>query len=217
MEHVKGHQDDFAFYEDLERLAQMNVDVDDLAKDYLRDVLALDTIPRCPPAIAHEGWQCYVMNRKVTSNPAPAIRHAVFGVLLRNKLVHHGKKINSAGFNDINWTSIKHASDLFPPLHRLWAAKHVSGFFGIGHMMKNWQFWDHSRCPCCNHEDETKEHLLTCPHPACAETWSESLAGLRAWMIEVDTPAPLLFGSASSRRWLLEIHSNLLRLSATPV
>jgi hypothetical protein len=28
----------------------MNAEVDDLAKDYLRDVLALDTIPRCPRA-----------------------------------------------------------------------------------------------------------------------------------------------------------------------
>jgi hypothetical protein len=58
MERVKGRQDDSTFYEDLERLAQMNVEVDDLAKDYLRDVLALDMIPRCPPAIAHKGWQC---------------------------------------------------------------------------------------------------------------------------------------------------------------
>jgi hypothetical protein len=100
----------------------------------------------------------------------------------------HDKKITSAGFNNINWTAIEHASDMFPPLYRLWVAKHVSGFFGIGHMVKIWQFLDHSRCPCCNHhEDKTKEHLLTCPHPACAETWSESLAGLRAWMIEVDT------------------------------
>jgi hypothetical protein len=106
--------------------------------------------------------------------------------------VHDNTKITSAGFNNINWTAIEHASDLFPPLHRLWVAKHVSRFFGIGHMMKIWQFWDHSRCPCCNYEDETKEHLLTaCPHLARAETWSESLAGLRAWrMIEVDTGCP---------------------------
>ena len=187
MEHVKGHQDDFTFYEDLERLAQMNVDVDDLAKAYLRDVLALDTIPRCPPAIAHEGWQCYVMNNKVTSHPASAIRLNVFGALLAQKLVQRDGKISAAGFNNINWTAIEHASDLFPPLYRLWVAKHVSGFFGVGHMMKIWQFWDHSRCPCCDHEDETKEHLMTCPHPACAATWSDSLAGFRAWMIEVDT------------------------------
>ena len=46
---------------------------------------------------------------------------------------------------DIDWDAMETATDLFPPLYRLWASKHVSGFFGIGTMMKNWDFWDHSR------------------------------------------------------------------------
>jgi hypothetical protein len=65
----------------------------------------------------------------------------------------------------------------------------VSGCFGIVHMMKIWKFWEHSRCPCCDHGDETKEHLLTCPHPSCSNAWLESLTGLRTWMIGVDTGA----------------------------
>jgi hypothetical protein len=54
-------------------------------------------------------------------------------------------------------------------------------------MMKNWDFWDHSRCPCCDHEREDKIHLLTCPHPDSYETWQQSLLGLEAWMIDTDT------------------------------
>jgi hypothetical protein len=53
--------------------------------------------------------------------------------------------------------------------------------------MKNWNFWDHSRCPCCDHEREDKVPLLTCPHPDSNETWQESLLGLEAWMIDMDT------------------------------
>jgi hypothetical protein len=79
------------------------------------------------------------------------------------------------------------ATDHFPPLYQLWVSKHVSGFFGIGTMMKNWDFWDHSRCPCCDHVREDKVHLLTCPHPTCSDAWHESLLGLEAWMIDADT------------------------------
>jgi hypothetical protein len=54
-------------------------------------------------------------------------------------------------------------------------------------MMKNWDFWDHSRCPYCDHEHEDKIHLLTCPHPASYEAWQESLMGLEASIIDTDT------------------------------
>jgi hypothetical protein len=54
-------------------------------------------------------------------------------------------------------------------------------------MMLNWKYWEHSKCPCCQHEREDKHHLLTCPHEDCAETWHNSLLGLEAWMLETDT------------------------------
>jgi hypothetical protein len=167
-------------------MEQLNVEMDDKAKSFLRTVLAENQILRCPSTIAYEGWQCYMLGRKLTSDPGPPTRANVFGSKLLSKLVNEGR-ITSAAFQNINWAAIDRASSTFPPLYRLWVAKHVSGFFGIGHMMKHWKFWDHSRCPCCDHEDETKEHLLTCPHPDCASTWSASLAGFEAWMVEVDT------------------------------
>jgi hypothetical protein len=84
------------------------------------------------------------------------------------------------------------ATDLFPPLYQLWASKHVSGFFGFGVMMKHWNFWDHSRCPCCNHVREDKLHLLICPHPDCYDTWQDSFLGLEAWMTEADTDPTIM-------------------------
>lgn len=184
--HVYGHQDDQLFFDDLDRLTQLNVKMDKKAKERLYEDLAKVPVPRCPSNIAFEGWQCIVLNHKATSDPSHVIRHAVFGVQLREHQVSRGL-ITREAFNDINWAAIKLASDHFPPLYRLWVAKHVSGFFGVGHMMEHWEFWDHSRCPCCDHEDETKVHFLTCPALSCSEHWAESLLGLRAWMDEVDT------------------------------
>jgi hypothetical protein len=184
--HVRGHQDDLLLFSALTQMEQLNVEMDDKAKSFLRTVLADDQILQCPSTIAYEGWQCYMLGRKLTSDPGPPICLNVFGSKLLSKLVNEGR-ITLAAFQNINWAAINRASSTFPPLYQLWVAKHVSGFFSIGHMMKNWKFWDHSRCPFCDHEDETKEHLLTCPHPDCASTWSASLAGFEAWMMEVDT------------------------------
>lgn len=130
MANVLGHQDNWLFLEELEQLAQINVKMDNRANDHLQQVLALDMIPRCHPTIAYKGWQWYMMDCKVTSNPVPAIWHAVFGVQLRDKVIHD-KQIPNAWSHNFTWKAIK---DLFPPIPPL-GCKHVSRFFRLGHMM----------------------------------------------------------------------------------
>jgi hypothetical protein len=62
MANVLGHQDDeWLFFEELELLSQTNVKMDNRANDYLQQVLALDTIPCCPPTIAYKGWHCIMV------------------------------------------------------------------------------------------------------------------------------------------------------------
>jgi hypothetical protein len=185
-EHVYGHQDDLLAFEDLPRLAQLNVQMDSNAKRRLIQLYEQPANPRCPSSIAYEGWQCSINGIKVTSDPGKAIRRAVFGTKLRAFLVAK-HRITPSAFDDIDWDAMEKATDLFPPLYRLWVSKHASGFFGIGTMMLNWKYWEHSKCPCCQHDREDKYHLLTCPHEDCAETWQNLLLGLEAWMIETDT------------------------------
>ena len=174
-EHVYGHQDDLLSFEDLPRLAQLNVQMDSLAKRRLVQLHERSPTPRCPSSLAHEGWQCTINGIKITSNPGKAIHHADFGSKLQAFLVSK-KRITRSAFDDIDWEAMATATDLFPPLYRLWVSKHVSGFFGIGTMMFNWKYWEHSQCPCCHYEREDKLHLLTCPHANCTTTWQNSLA-----------------------------------------
>ena len=47
--------------------------------------------------------------------------------------------------------------------------------------------WVHSRCPCCGEVDETTHHVQQCKDDRCRAQWKKSLAGLKQWMIEVDT------------------------------
>jgi hypothetical protein len=112
--------------------------------------------------------------------------------VFETKLCAHlmGKdRITQLAFSEIlDWDAMELATNLFPPLYRLWFSKHVSGFFGTGLMMKHWQFcWEHSECPWCQHPREDKKHMMTCPNEDCSDTWHQSLLGLEAWMIENDT------------------------------
>jgi hypothetical protein len=86
-EHVYGHQDDLLSFEDLPRLAQLNVQMDSLAKRRLVQLHERLPTPRCPLSLAHEGWQCTINGIKITSNSGKAIRQAVFGSKLQAFLV----------------------------------------------------------------------------------------------------------------------------------
>jgi hypothetical protein len=167
-------------------MAQLNVEMDQSAKDHLVYLYNHPPTSLCPSSIAHEGWQCTVGAIKLTTHPGRAIRHAVFGTKLCEFLRQKGR-LTRQTFTDIDWDAMEMATDLFPPLYRLWVSKHVSGCFGIGTMMDNWGFWEHSCCPCCQHVREDKVHLLTCPQLDFYKVWQNSLLGLEAWLFDSDT------------------------------
>jgi hypothetical protein len=133
-----------------------------------------------------EGWRCTLNGIKISSDPARSIRRAISAKRLQSHLQQRHLLCPTA-FNDIDWDAIELATESFPPLYRLWMSKHVSGFFGMGKMMKHWDFWDHQKCPCCHHIKEDKNHLLTCPETSCVEKWADSIQGLQEWLQEVDT------------------------------
>ena len=53
--------------------------------------------------------------------------------------------------------------------------------------MQQWNFWDHSRCPCCQHPCKDKVHLLICPSKDCWIAWEHSMDLLEEWMESIDT------------------------------
>ena len=55
--HGRGHQDDHVHYDALPHLAQLNVQMDREAKNYLLQ-LAAQAATSQPSAVAYEGWQC---------------------------------------------------------------------------------------------------------------------------------------------------------------
>jgi hypothetical protein len=182
--HVYGHQDAATTFDALPRLTQINIEMDLKAKTRLRSLISTHSLPAAP--LRYEGWRCTLNGVKLSSDPTKAIYKSVIGKQLQQHL--HAKNIlPSDVFSDVDWDALESATDHFPPLYRLWMSKHVSGFFPIGKMMKNWEFWDHQRCPCCSHVKEDKVHLLTCPEPSCVAKWADSVQGLAEWLRDMDT------------------------------
>jgi hypothetical protein len=91
-------------------------------------------------------------------------------------------------------------------------SKHVSGFFGIDKMMKHWDFWDHQKCPCCQHVKEDKHHLLTCPETSCVKNGLIQCEAFGNGFKKLTWPQPL--HTALSLRYPLGKLTNLSRLLA---
>lgn len=176
-EHVYGHQDNFLSIHELPRMVQINIQMDHNAKQYLFRLLTQSSPVARPSAVTGEGWQCWVQGEKLTSDPGTKIRMAVFGSWMKSHLV--SKYILTVeAFNDIDWRAMEGATSSFPPLYKLWIAKHVSGFCGLGKMQFHWGYMESSKCPCCSHPCEDKEHLLTCPDVDCTSVWQDFIESL---------------------------------------
>jgi hypothetical protein len=184
--HVGGHQDDTTAFQNLPRLVQLNIEMDLKAKARLRSLILTSSNPLPTAPLRSEGWRCIINDVKITSDPSKQIYKAIMGKQLQSHL-HERNILPAAAFTDVDWDAIDYATSHFPPLYKLWMSKHVSGFFGVGKMMKHWQFWNHQKCPCCQHIKEDKAHLLTCPDQSCIDQWNTSVTGLAEWLQEMDT------------------------------
>ena len=78
-QHIDGHQDEKIPFHQLNRMAQLNVWMDEEAKCYLRYLISLPSAPSLPQTIYKEGWSCWVGGMKVMTNPSDLIKHAVYG------------------------------------------------------------------------------------------------------------------------------------------
>jgi hypothetical protein len=156
------------------------------AKARLRSLILTSSNPLLAAPLHSEGWRCILNDVKITLDPSKQIYKAVMGKQLQSHL-HERNILPATAFLDVNWEAIDSVTSHFPPLYKLWMSKHVSGFFGMGKMMKHWQFWNHQKCPCCQHIKEDKAHLLNCPNQFCIDQWNTSVQGLDEWLQDIDT------------------------------
>jgi hypothetical protein len=100
---------------------------------------------------------------KCTSDPAKQILWRIHYNAMKTFLAWPDHFcMSTAGFDLVDWDVIDLAMVGFPEMFRLWASKHMSHFCGVGRMQFICRFWDHSRCPRCQQDNETTEHVILC-------------------------------------------------------
>ena len=79
------------------------------------------------------------------------------------------------------------AMKALPLQQQQWVSKHVSGFCGVGKMMKLWKKWPDSSCPRCGEAIEDSAHVWQCQETNFLDVWDKSIENLRQWMISNQT------------------------------
>jgi hypothetical protein len=71
-------------------------------------------------------------------------------------------RMTEAGFDLVDWWSVKRALDGFPDMIFIWASKHMSHFCGDSQMQKICSFCDHSKCQHCQQDNKMTSHVPLC-------------------------------------------------------
>jgi len=186
---VKAHKSDNIPYSKLSRIEQLNTECDELAK------LARTALPAPPNEeniFQGEGISIWDdQGAKLTSNLHESLRSHYF----HNKAQTIMKKKygwNKVQFNSIDWKAQHMAQQSLSPSTQLWISKLVTKFLPIGRNMLRRQHWREDYCPRCRVCVESHDHLLTCNHQQCIDTFRSSLEKIETWMSTQLTPLALI-------------------------
>ena len=197
LRHVKGHQDDAINFYNLDRWAQLNVLVDSMAKQKLTEALAQDEFQhhRCN-SFPHD--KCSVSfcddNRfphtPIQSNLLKAIRRDAG----RKRARTYWRKKNSIHVDTehcIDWKVVHKSHKALDSSNNKWLSKWMTGVCGVGKMMKIYGYQTHSKCPKCQQDNETTDHVLQCQSYGTHCLWQKSMRELRKWIADNDGPEEL--------------------------
>jgi hypothetical protein len=208
---VQGHRSDFVPFDQLTRPEQLNDIMDARAKARVDRIFAARA-PSPPNTIKFEGWSCWIDEVKLTTEPTTQLLSRIHEAPMKAFLSRPDHlRMTAEGFDLVDWQAVHRSLDDFPEMFRVWASKHMSRFCAVGRMQKICGFWDHSRCPRCQEENETTTHVLLCSGSGANQEWSSRVTNLDLWLAEVDTHPSIhkcIISSLSSRTITTSFASN---------
>jgi hypothetical protein len=185
--HVKGHQDDYLQFDELDRPAQLNTIVDTLAKDKLTTLL----LPqhrnrRRPQHLPHESVEIYWTNErhhrhKISSSLVKTLTSYIHTSTIRKYWIKK-RKFSEHSRTYIDWESSKRSRLGIDKSKQKWLSKWMTGFCGVGIMLKRYKHQKHSKCPRCLSDNENVHHVLRCTQHGAKSLWTQSIDSLEQWM-----------------------------------
>jgi len=170
---VKGHQDDFKPYEELDRWEQANIKADSLAKHFLMQLRA-EAIPVVQYAGTDKtGWMIQLNGEIITKNIQNRIRSHVWGFKGKNFWIRK-LDLPTAQIQYIWWDILSCMGTTLSEHRRIKYAKVMAGIAPVGHILNRRDPSQSALCPLCGQEEDTT-HLWRCQHVEIRETIEKDL------------------------------------------
>jgi len=178
--HVAGHQDDHMRFEDLDRISQLNIEADSLAKSFISTA---QLRPRFYD-LKEEPWSIYYDGCKLLNFP-----REIYNIIHSAEAFQFWgarEKIDPALLIFVHWEAIAAAMKGMEHSKCLYLSKHTMGMCGVGKWMKRWKERETADCPRCG-AFEDAPHVLLCPGKGTLALWNNLLTSLSNWMTSVQT------------------------------
>ncbi len=181
--HVKAHQDNGKAYGDLTRDAQLNCQMDYLAKRAIYEAQA----PQEAPArrFPLEPICVFLGRSKLTSDKGERLQFWVHKQLAWSWF-HNTSILFADQFDKVDWDMIHIALWRVPRMFQIWACKQT---MDIAPAYGN-RPWEQLLCPICHsctQAPETCSHILFCNHARRVDVLMKSINLLESWLKEVET------------------------------
>jgi hypothetical protein len=184
--HIKGHQDDFLTFDQLDRPAQLNTIVDDSAKNKLSSLLQQQPPQHRPQHLPHEDVEVYWTNNRFIKTKISSLLVRTLTLHLQTSIIRKywikKRKFSQLSETFIDWEASKKSRLGIDRSRQKWLSKWMTGFCGVGIMLQRYKHQRHSKCPRCLSDNETVHHVLQCPNLEATQLWSTSLEKLEQWM-----------------------------------
>ncbi len=184
--HIKGHQDDSVPFKELDRPSQLNVIVDQMAKNHLSDTAMLYN----DDTVRSTAWTIHVGSKVLIHDIDRTLYDLVHTPIVRE--YWKGKaRINDDNFTSVHWSRLGQAMNKMKLARRLFCSKHMSGMCGVGKFQRIWKTKETSSCPHCDQYEDAL-HVWKCQADTVEEVWSTSIQNLQKHLRKLDTDPELI-------------------------
>jgi hypothetical protein len=176
-QHVLGHQDQTQQYNLLDRPAQLNVDMDRLAKTYWT-VLNAHRPPSFSPQSDINPCSLWCGSHRITSWDRKTAQKFFYN----RSTSAYWQKHSPTPLQDIHWQASGAALRRMALYQQTWIPRWLTSFLPIGQRLALINPNNSNACPRCNLPESHCHHILRCPHPEAVMVWNERINHITAWL-----------------------------------
>ena len=173
--HIKGHQDKYTDYDDLDYIAQGNIDADHYANEEMEEY---NESERCN--IEGIPWHLTFRSKTIAGDIEKRLRIVIHEENMRNVWRNKFELTEEQG-EKILWRAFKKNNRNMDERKALWVTKFNQR---IGAVKKNLERRGHSEdgiCPCCNQMEDT-DHIFQCQNNDIQKTFEDEYEKVNTWV-----------------------------------